>query len=437
VETLPNFETEFFTYMHHEGVCKHQFRAIHNFKKALKENEAIIHCDFSENYSSKYHEEVQSFHFGGSRKQFTIHTVMVYHRKNVYSEVHGKAICTLSESNEHSAVSAWAHLRPVFEYLNKECPNLQTLHFQSDGPTAQYRNRTIFYLVVKALKVILPTVKTVSWNYSAPGHGKGAPDGLGGTLKRSADDLVARGVDIASFPNFVASLQACIRNIELHVIDEAEIQSVRDLIPSNLPSFQGTMKVYQFICSEEEPNMLRMKSLSCLTCLKCSKFEIGKLEYENGGEVINENELPEPLAEAVPIPEDTPAGCRTAEEPVVPPSELKNSIISQAPPGLIDDSIFLPDTYVLVKFKSVSKKSAHYQYVCRIIQPDDTCDADELAVQGLRSSGPANNTFVVRETDLCTVRKQEIINVLPSPKQEKVRRKAVFVFPYSIDVKEK
>lgn len=40
--------------------------------------EALIHVDFSENYSLKYATEVQSFHFGGSRQQVSLHTAVIY-----------------------------------------------------------------------------------------------------------------------------------------------------------------------------------------------------------------------------------------------------------------------------------------------------------------------------------------------------------------------
>lgn len=36
-------------------------------------------------------------------------------------------------------------------------------------------------------------VKELRWHYSESGHGKGAPDGIGGCLKRNADKLVAQG----------------------------------------------------------------------------------------------------------------------------------------------------------------------------------------------------------------------------------------------------
>lgn len=83
-----------------------------------------------------------------------------------------------------------------------------------------------------------------TWNYSVPGYGKGAVDGIEGTLKRTADAVVARGVDMVNFPNFVCTLQAYTRNIKLNVIDEDEISAVKALLPSKICTFNGTMRVH-------------------------------------------------------------------------------------------------------------------------------------------------------------------------------------------------
>lgn len=51
-----------------------------NFRMAidnLTHTEAVIVADFSENYNCKHHEEIQAHHFGGSRQQVSMHTVVV------------------------------------------------------------------------------------------------------------------------------------------------------------------------------------------------------------------------------------------------------------------------------------------------------------------------------------------------------------------------
>ena len=140
-------ESMMIKYMKHESTCIHQFRQIDALKKNLHPKEVIIHCDFSENYSSQCGKEAQAVHFGGSRKQYTLHTAVVYYRKDVYSMVQLNSICSLSECNDHTAPAVWAHLQPVFKFVNKVCPQIRRVNFLTDSPSAQYRNRIIFYLL--------------------------------------------------------------------------------------------------------------------------------------------------------------------------------------------------------------------------------------------------------------------------------------------------
>lgn len=45
-------------------------------------------------------------------------------------------------------------------------------------------------------------VNKVTWNYSEAGHGKGAPDKIGDTLKRMCDFAVAHNRDVSNFSQF-------------------------------------------------------------------------------------------------------------------------------------------------------------------------------------------------------------------------------------------
>lgn len=47
-----------------------------------------------------------------------------------------------------------------------------------------------------------PQLDRITWNYSESGHGKGAPDGIGATLKRTADRMVTFGNDIGTSAQF-------------------------------------------------------------------------------------------------------------------------------------------------------------------------------------------------------------------------------------------
>ncbi|KAJ8876538.1 hypothetical protein PR048_020983 [Dryococelus australis] len=109
-------------------------------KENLQFDDDVIHVDFSENYNCSFADETQAFHFGGSRKQVSLHTVVTYlHDKNSQLDmlytIH--SFCTISDCFDHSVHAMWAHLKPIVKTL----PNaVNTIHFWSDNPSTQYQN---------------------------------------------------------------------------------------------------------------------------------------------------------------------------------------------------------------------------------------------------------------------------------------------------------
>ena len=120
----------------------HQFITLKSFRENLSDTEAVVHVDFSENYQCKLSTECQSFHFGASRNQVTMHTGVSYTSEGT------STFCTISESLEHGPPAIWAHLDPVLKNIRRNHPKIDTLHLISDGPTTQYRNRNNFSFMV-------------------------------------------------------------------------------------------------------------------------------------------------------------------------------------------------------------------------------------------------------------------------------------------------
>lgn len=61
LNAIDTIETEIVAFLYHQGIVAHQFRAIRDLKKMLGIDDAVIYCDFSENYAVA--EEIQSVHF--------------------------------------------------------------------------------------------------------------------------------------------------------------------------------------------------------------------------------------------------------------------------------------------------------------------------------------------------------------------------------------
>lgn len=141
----------------------------------MPKNEALIVIDFSENYLCKYETEVQSVHFGASKKQITLQTGAFFYQ--THSQIKCISFCITSDCRKHDAASIWVHMEPIFKLLNEYVPNLKAVYFQSDGPSTQYKNRNNFYLFLNYCNI--SKFKYSTWNFSTSGHGKSCADGIG------------------------------------------------------------------------------------------------------------------------------------------------------------------------------------------------------------------------------------------------------------------
>jgi len=173
---------------------RHQFEQYRYAKTNLCCNERIIHVDFNENFSCKYLAEIQSVHFGSSHRQVTLHNGVFYVMKN--QSLCDTCFCTISDCKEHEPFAIWSYMDPVLKLIRKRNPPIDTVHFFSVSPATQYRQKLNFYL----LSTLVHTYgfQHATWNFSEAGHRKGAADGVGGALKRTADRLISLHYDIST-----------------------------------------------------------------------------------------------------------------------------------------------------------------------------------------------------------------------------------------------
>lgn len=155
----------------------------------LKYNEALIHIDFSENFVCKHNKEIQAMHFGAAKVQVTLHTGVLY-----LNNEKPMSFCSISPENQHNPEAIWAHLEPILKYIKNEHPNVSVIHFFSDGPTTQYRQKKNFYLFSRNLYDY--GFSDATWSFFEAAHGKGAADGIGGAIKHNLDLKIALGLDI-------------------------------------------------------------------------------------------------------------------------------------------------------------------------------------------------------------------------------------------------
>ncbi|CAB3249617.1 unnamed protein product [Arctia plantaginis] len=237
--------------------------------------------DFSENYMCKYNQEIQSVHFGASRQQITLHTVVTYHKSASTGDIVAKSFCSLSASLRHDACAVFAHLKGIMSRLLVFTP-IKYLHILTDSPSTQYRNKKMFYLFAIHL-VKHYNLQKASWHFHEAGHGKGAPDGIGAYVKRTADRHVALGKDIADLETLYKTLIAVETKVDVFLVKEEEIRAADERLASvpQLKMINYTMRVHHVQWNILEPHTIYLRRLSCLSCEKdCQHYGIGKYIYQ-------------------------------------------------------------------------------------------------------------------------------------------------------------
>ena len=147
-------------------------------------NEVIVQMDFAENYTCQSVEEVQSAYWNAS--MVTLHPAVVYFRSKTGEMTH-QSMVFVSDEMGHNSSTVFAFLKELIPQLKVILPDIKHIHYFTDSLTSQYRNKTIFYLLSRH-KDLLDV--NASWNYFEAGHGKGPCDGVGGSVKRTADEAV-------------------------------------------------------------------------------------------------------------------------------------------------------------------------------------------------------------------------------------------------------
>lgn len=84
----------------------------------------------------------------------------------------------------------------------------------------------------------------VTWNFTEASHGKGAPDGVGGALKNLADRIVSYGTSIPDANTLFEQLNLN-SSVKLFKITEEDVKTSAELVPPDLKTVPGTMRIHQ------------------------------------------------------------------------------------------------------------------------------------------------------------------------------------------------
>jgi cell division septum initiation protein DivIVA len=290
-----SFRAEIKIFRVHLSRMKAQFHAIKNIKMNLQAAEVLCQMDFAENYVCSYAAEVQSAYF--AKPSVTIHPCVIYFRNEDEELMHQSYVIVSDEKNHRAStvVSFLEHLVPKIKSL---VPNLRCINYLSDSPTSQYRNKIILNLIAEH-QMKFGTAAT--WIYTEAGHGKGPCDGIGGTVKRMADEAVrihkVQIQDADDFYNWGTQSQSTIKYI--YVPKSSTVETHEMITSRKFRAIPGIMNIHGAASVSFEDTFAvatRATSCVCANCRggvdvpKCAGWQLHKLDPKPRQQVIPRQE---------------------------------------------------------------------------------------------------------------------------------------------------
>ena len=134
-----------------------------------------MQLDFSENYAVVQQDEIQSAHWAHS--QVTVFTCVVW--VGGTSQSYG----IVSDYLSHDKYAVYKFIEVILTDIRKRFPYTRKVCFFSDGAASQFKQKYLF-VNLGFLKQEYE-LESPEWSFFAASHGKGAVDGICGTIKRS------------------------------------------------------------------------------------------------------------------------------------------------------------------------------------------------------------------------------------------------------------
>lgn len=355
------------------------------------ETTAVVQVDFSENFQTVTQDANQASYY--TYEQVVVFTCCVWQSSGVSS------VCLISDHIKHDKKYAvHKFMENIFKLIKEGSSKIKTVKVFSDGAASQFKQRYLFSN--------LPWYKTafdldgLEWNFFATSHGKGAVDGVGGTIKRAVyRRIMARRVKVHNASTFVSAANAIVGSkIKAILVRAEDIEADRPFLDcrwEGVCTLKGTQGIHHVAAGDESYQVHHSqvagvpKKTFCMRPVSFAKAKSTELPSQT------EPEISAPL-----VKKSLPAN-------PYPTSEASASSVTTK-------TLSRPTTgdFVVVGFSDARHKSMK-RYVCVI----KSVDENDVELDCLRRQKPSFKLFVKpNQPDQCWQPKSTILKKLPVPR---------------------
>lgn len=231
-----------------EFISRNQAEYVKNLKSNLPTHKVVILKDFAMNHSCVFPKEIQSYHW--SKKQVTIHPVVIFYKPDEESEVKHHSVCFISDDLTHDVTMVKVFQDKTMAILKEKFPEVTVAENVSDGCACQYKNKSTFwYLCHHEKEYGIKATHT----YFATSHGKSLCDALSGSVKRlvsaaslqrTTENLINSAVKVYDF----CKNHKIAEKIQFEFVSKVEVDTARaqKIEPDLLDAVPGTRSFHYY-----------------------------------------------------------------------------------------------------------------------------------------------------------------------------------------------
>ena len=231
------------TFRPHCARVREIYEQLRHLKSTMGPSECVVQVDYSENWCHKYMNEISSVYY--NNQQLSIFPMVMYYHAADGDGIQHKSFAGITEETAHTAPTTVAFIKALISNAKVLVPGLTCIHFLSDSPSSQFRNKRI----CKFMRMLSTLIGiSLTWTWMESGHGKGPCDGAGGSLKKAADNVVKSNQVIRSREEFWNVMEQRNLQITLIQISREAIQDIaNEMLTWEDDKVDGIMKLHIFV----------------------------------------------------------------------------------------------------------------------------------------------------------------------------------------------
>ena len=235
-EALKQLESQLIGFKQHCFVKSKQASYFREAHEHPREDQAVVQVDFSENAAIVCQDEVQSAHW--AHVQVSLYTVVAWTAQETVS------YAVVSDYLSHDKYAVHHFNALIIQSLKEKMSGkLKVIDMFSDGAAQHFKQRYTFYGTTTYY-----TDVRVNWHFFATSHGKGAVDGIGGSIKRAVGNAIkSRRFAVTTAQDYATCARSLMTKITILYVPSQDVLAEKpqlDTVWADVLSIPGTHDIH-------------------------------------------------------------------------------------------------------------------------------------------------------------------------------------------------